>query len=55
MRNHTQNVLEKLVPDPFIKNQKLKIYLDQQSEMFLGLFLLQLQVKIYQNILKLKS
>ena len=30
-----QNVLEKLVPDPFIKNKiKMGISQDQQSEMF---------------------
>ena len=31
LKNHTQNMVEKLVPDPFIKNQSL--YLDQQSGM----------------------
>ena len=37
LKNHTQNAMEKLVPDPFIrsfyKNSKLAISVDQQSEM----------------------
>ena len=33
LKNHTQNVVAKLVPDPFIKKSKLSISLDQQSEM----------------------
>ena len=37
---------EKLDPDPFIKI-KISASLDQQSEMFLSLFLLYVQVVIY--------
>ena len=54
LKNHTQNVLEKVVGDPFIKNTKLSISLDQQSEMFENLLLLYFQVEVYQNILKLR-
>ena len=32
LKNHTKNVMEKLVPDPFIKKSKLSESLDQQSE-----------------------
>ena len=42
----------KLFPDLFIKNQN--ICLDQQSEMFYSLFLLYVQVEVYQNTLKLR-
>ena len=38
---------------PFYKKSNLSISLDQQSEMLQNLFLLYVQVKIYQNILKL--
>ena len=37
---------------PFYKKSKLGIYLDQQSEMLQSLFLLNVQVEVYQNILK---
>ena len=30
--NHTQNVEEKLFPDPFLKKARLGISLDQQSK-----------------------
>ena len=33
-------MLEKLFPDPFLKNQKLSISLDQLSKVLFGLFLL---------------
>ena len=33
LKNHTQNVMEKLVPDPFVENHKFSIFLDQQSKM----------------------
>ena len=32
LKNHTKNVMEKIVPDPFIKKSKLSESLDQQSE-----------------------
>ena len=32
LKNHIPNVVEKLVPDPFYKKSKLRIFLDQQSE-----------------------
>ena len=54
LKNHTQNVLEKVVGDPFIKKTKFSISLDQQSEMFENLLLLYFQVEVSQNILKLR-
>ena len=44
--------MEKLVPNPFLKSQivKLRIYLDQQSEMLYSLFLLHVHVKDNQNM-----
>ena len=41
-------------PRPFLKKSKLSITLDQQSEVLCSLFLLYVQVKDYQNILKLR-
>ena len=41
-------------PRPFYKETKLSISLDQQSEMLKSLFSLYVQVKVYQNILKLR-
>ena len=38
-KNHTQNLVEKLVPDPFLR-LKLSVYLDQQSEILYSLFFL---------------
>ena len=38
----------------FYKKSKLRISLDQQSEMLYRLFLLYVQVEVYQNILKLR-
>ena len=37
LKNHTQNVVEKLVPDTIIK-KKLSITLNLQSEIFLSYF-----------------
>ena len=37
LENHTENVVEKLLPDPFLKS-KLNIFLDQQSEVSYSLF-----------------
>ena len=37
---HAQSMMEKLVPDPFIRKSKLSISLDQHSEMFYNLFIL---------------
>ena len=39
----------------FYKNSKLTISLDQQSEMLQRLFLLYVQVEVYQSISKLRS
>ena len=39
---------------PFFKEKKLTIYLDQQSKVSYSLFLLHVQVEVYQNILKLR-
>ena len=33
-KNHTQNVVGKLAPNPFTKTLKLSISLNQQSQMF---------------------
>ena len=47
-----QNVVEKLVPDPFLKKLKLSISPDQQSKVLRSLFLLYGKlraIKIYQN------
>ena len=41
-------------PKPFHIKSKFGISLKRQSEMFYGLFLLYVQVVVYQNILKLK-
>ena len=37
LKNHTENVVEKLLPDPFLKS-KLNIFLDQQSQVSYSLF-----------------
>ena len=37
LENHTENVVEKLLPDPFLES-KLNISLDQQSEVSYSLF-----------------
>ena len=41
-------------PRPFYKKSESSISLDQQSEMLHSLFSLYVQVKVYQNILKLR-
>ena len=38
LKNHTQSVAEKLVPDPFLKKSKLSVPLDQQFEMLYSCF-----------------
>ena len=45
-------MMEKLVPDP-LKKLRLSTSVDQQSEILYSLFLLLVQVEIYQNILQL--
>ena len=40
-------------PRPFYKKSKLSIALDQQCEMLYSLFLLYVQVEVYQNMLRL--
>ena len=45
-------MMEKVVPDP-LKKLRLSTSVDQQSEMLYSLFLLLVQVEIYQNILQL--
>ena len=37
-KNHTQNVMDKLVPDPLIKKSKFSIYLDHQLQILSSLF-----------------
>ena len=39
LKRHPQYVVEKLVPDLFIKKSKLNIYLDHQSEMLQSFFI----------------
>ena len=53
LKNHIQNGGE-AGPKRFYENSKLSISLDQQSEMLQSLFLLYVQVKLYQKILKLR-
>ena len=54
LKNHTQNVVEKLSHRSYLKKSKLNKYLNQQLEILYSLFLLYVQVDIYQNILKLR-
>ena len=54
LKNHTQNVVERLVPDSFIKKSKLSISMDQQSQMLQSFFFLYVQVEVYQNILEVR-
>ena len=52
LKNHTQNRMEKLAPDPFLKKIKLSISLDQKSKVSYSLFLLYAKpkaIKIYWN------
>ena len=49
MKNNTQKMVEKLVRDLFIKDQSLCINI---LEMLHSLFILYIQVEVYQNILK---
>ena len=41
-------------PDPFLKKSQMSISLDQQSEMLYSLFLLHVQVEVYQYLLELR-
>ena len=43
MKNHTQNVVDKLFPDPFSKNSKSSISLDQYFKVILFLFFAKLR------------
>ena len=52
-KNHTLHVMEKLVPDPFLKN-KLSIFVNRLPEILYSLFLLYAQVEDYLNVLKLR-
>ena len=45
-------MLEKLVPDTFLKKSNLSTSLDQQLKVLHTLFLLYVQIGSYQNILK---
>ena len=49
LKNHPQNVLEKLVPDPFLENENWAWSLDQQSKNLYLFFLIVSQVEGYQN------
>ena len=51
MKNHVQNVEEKLEtsPRPFFKKSKFTLSLDQQFEFSHSLFLLHVQVEDYQK------
>ena len=46
LENHMLNMVEKLVPDPFLKKSKLSISQDH-SEVLYSLFLLYVQVECY--------
>ena len=52
LKDHVQNLAEKLVPDPFLKNKKSSISLGQESEILYSF--LQVQVEGHQTILKIK-
>ena len=52
LKNHTQNVVEKLVPDHFLKNQNWA-YLWINSLKFWVVYFIVCQTEGYQNILKL--
>ena len=55
LENSSQYLVEKLVPDPFLKTLEiLSISLDQHSEILYSLFLLYNQVDNCQNKLKLR-
>ena len=38
LKNHTQNAMETLFPDPFLKKSKLSISLDQYSKVHIACF-----------------
>ena len=52
-KTHAQNVLKELVPGQCMMKPKRSIPLGQQSEMLWNLFILQVQVEVYQSIRKL--
>ena len=45
-------MVEKQVPDSFLKKSRLSISLDHQSKVLYSLFLFYFQVECYRNILK---
>ena len=51
--NRTQNVLEKLAPEPFLKDPNW-VYHWKQSERLYSLFILYIQIEDHQNIVKLR-
>ena len=53
LKNHTQNVVEKLVPDPFAK-MKIEIISEGLVSNIIKFVLFYIQVEFYQNILKLR-
>ena len=55
LENHTQNVVKKLVPQYFVKNEHGGCLWINSPECYKILFLLYVQVEVYQNILKLRS
>ena len=54
LKNHTKNIVEKLVPHPFPKKSELSMALGQQSEVLHNLLLLYVHVEDYQNLVKLR-
>ena len=52
LKNHTQDLVEKLVPEPFIKKSKFSIFLDPVWDVIKVVFIY-VQCEVYQNILKL--
>ena len=54
LKNHTQNVMEKLVLDPFLNNQNWVCLWINTLKLYRVCFLFYVQVKDYPNILKLR-
>ena len=54
LKYHTKKAVEKLASDPFQKKREWRISLDQHSKILYSLFLLYVQAKDYQSILKIR-
>ena len=49
LENHTENSVEKLFPDPFLKNQKCSLSLDREAKVLCILFLLYAKLSTVQT------